>query len=315
MKNMLSGICYLLLCHDNVEHLCSLVDSLSSTDSYFVVHVDKKSNCDFSALKQRKNVYMVEQRISVVWGSISVVDAVLSLSEYAIKVVPNAHYYCLLSGADYPVKSHDYIKHYLINHTGVDFIQGIRLPSPDIHWNENGRNRIASYAIPLNAHSIATIEPRVLSFSNLKQLIKVLITNHKQLPYSLKVLLSFPKRVVPYNMSLYAGELWWMLTNTTLRFVLQWNQKNPLYYKYHCDTQIPDEIYFNSIVWNYTSQIDSDIKRYISWIKKTDPSPKWMTIDEDCELVNDCIANPDILFIRKVRDKAILQMIESKLSQ
>lgn len=305
-------ICYLILCHNNLQNIQSLLEVLYSDDAYFVIHIDKKCKEDFSFLYVYQNVYIVPERVSITWGNITVVDAVLKLSEYALEKVPFAHNYCLLSGADYPMKSHDYIKSYLKVHEGVDFIMGTAFPSEETQWIEGGRRRLEAYVVFLNAHSNATIEPRRFTLENFKQFCKVLFVNYRCLPRALQIWMSYPKRRFPVNFQPYAGEMWWVLTKETLKDTIKWNNNHPEYYKYHLDSQIPDEMYINSIVCNLSHSVCHEIKRYISWEKKTDMSPRWLCA-EDWELIKDCIENPEILFIRKVKDERILKLISDEL--
>jgi hypothetical protein len=152
-----------------------------------------------------------------------------------------------------------------------------------------------------------------LSFGNLRQLIKVALLKPSNLKKAFNVFFSYPKRYVPYGLSIYAGEMWWILTNITLKNILEWNRTHFEYHKYHEDCQIPDEMYINTLVWSFSSHVSSDTKRYISWINKTDQSPRWLTSDGDKELVEELIKNPETLFVRKINDTELTDYIVSKL--
>jgi len=242
-------------------------------------------------------------------GGYSVVDAVVALSEFAIKSFPNANHFCLLSGADFPMKTHGYIRDYLATMPEMDFIQGTLLPSEKTGWLEGGRRRIEAYVLPLNAHSNATIEPRKLSFGNMRQFAKVLLTNARKLPKALMMFLTYPKRVVPFGIKIYAGEMWWMLTKATLAKVLEWDESNPCYHKYHEDSQVPDEMYFNTLVWNLSKSVNPDIKRFISWDSKQGSSPRWMDYKTDKQLIDKLIDNSNILFARKIKESQLVDYV------
>lgn len=310
---MNQSICYLILCHNNPGHVLKIIETLRSDDAFFAIHVDKKSTVDFSCINESDHVRFVGDRVSTKWGDISVIDAVLALSEFGVRAFPNASYYVLLSGADFPVKSHAYIREYLARNPNTDYIEGIKLPSESSVWLEGGRRRIEAYVVPINGHNNATIEPRSLTFGNLRQLIKVALLKPSNLKKALNVFFSYPKRYVPYGLSIYAGEMWWILTNITLKNILEWNRTHIEYHKYHEDCQIPDEMYVNTLVWSFSSHVSSDTKRYISWINKTDQSPRWLTSDGDKELVEELINNPETLFVRKINDNVLTDYIVSKL--
>lgn len=306
-------ICYLILCHNNPKNIKELIEALCADDAYFVIHIDKKSQDDFSFLSTLPNVYLVHNRVSITWGDITVIDAVLNLARSAIESFPFAHHYCLLSGADFPVKSHRYIKNYLKRNGNKDYIEGIAFPSTETQWIEGGRRRLEAYVLPINSHSNATIEPRRFSLENLRQLCKVLLLNTKRVSKAIDIWKSYPTRKFPFEFQPYAGEMWWMLSNETLKNVLSWNHQNPEYYEYHLNSQVPDEMYINTIVWNISKCVCGDIKRYISWVKKTDQSPCWMTYDKDFGVIDNSIKNPDILFIRKIKDEKLIDYIKSQI--
>lgn len=307
------AVCYLILCHTNPMRIKEMIDFLSSEDAFFVIHVDKKSRDDFSVIVETKYVKFVPNRVAVTWGDISVVDAVNTMSAFAISNFPMANHFCLLSGADFPIKAPCYIQKYLSIHADMDFIQGILLPSKETGWLEDGRRRTDAYVLPLNAHSNATIEPKRLSIGNLRQLGKVVLNNVGKIPLALRILLTYPKRVKPLGMDIYAGEMWWILTKKTLVKILKWTNANPAYHRYFEDSQVPDEMYFNSLVWNLSKNVNSDIKRYISWVSKQDPSPRWLTYDRDRVLIEKIIDSSDLLFARKIEDSRLIEYVKEKL--
>ena len=310
---MINSICYLILCHDNPWHVLRIIETLKADDAFFVIHVDKKSTVDFSCICENEHVKFADARVAAKWGDISVIDAVLALSEFAVRAFPDACHYVLLSGADFPVKSHAYIKDYLVRNSNTDYIEGLKLPSESSVWLEGGRRRIAAYVVPINGHNNATIEPRSLSLGNIRQLLKVALLKPRNLAKALRVICSYPKRVIPYGLNIYAGEMWWMLTSLTLKTILEWNKTHAEYHKFHEDCQIPDEMYINSLVWSFSKNVSCDIKRYISWVHKTDQSPRWLTYEKDKELIDEQILNPEVLFVRKTNDRVLMDYIVSKL--
>lgn len=163
----MSGICYLILCHENVGQVKEIVEFLSADDAFFVVHVDRKAREDYSCLTGIPRVHVMQERVAVEWGGLSVVDAVIRMSE-----------------------------------------------------------------------------------------------------------------------------------------------EHPEYHRYHEDTQIPDEIYFNTIVHNAKRCIVNDTKKYVSWKPNCGSSPIWMTYPDDKDIIDDCISNPDIFFVRKIKDSRLIEYIK-----
>ena len=94
---MTYNICYLILCHKNPENVKKIIDFLYADDAFFAIHVDEKSNEDFTIIKEDNHIKFVRNRISTTWGNISVVDAVISLSKFAINTFKEGQHFCLMS--------------------------------------------------------------------------------------------------------------------------------------------------------------------------------------------------------------------------
>ena len=82
---------------------------------------------------------------------------------------------------------------------------------------------------------------------------------------------------------------------------------------FRSESQIPDEMYFNTIIWNISCSVEPNIHRYISWRKKTDQSPYWMLIHNDKACIDRCLKDKDIYFVRKTNDPNIIEYVKSKL--
>ena len=309
-------VCYLILAHNNIAHLLNIINALYSNNSTFVVHIDKKYNLsksEISSLKERK-VKLVDNRVDVSWGDISVVDAVIETINHALKNV-RAESYCLISGADYPMKTKSYIHDYLSNNQNKNFVIAKEIPSKNISWLEGGRRRLEGYVINLNSRNNATIIPReFFALGNLKQLVKICMINIYKLPEALNHLFSSPKRVTPYYMKMYGGEMWWILTHSSLSKIMSFLDDHPNYYLFHKDTQIPDEIFFNTLIANLCENQCNDIKRYIKWGSGNNSSPDWITM-KDVEIIDACLKNENILFARKIKDKDVVEYINTKLNR
>lgn len=89
------------------------------------LHIDKK--VVLGPLEQdlfrlaKARLFVLEQRLDVRWGDISVVKAELLLLETASMKGPY-DYYHLLSGVDLPIKSQDYIHRFFEKNKGYEFV-------------------------------------------------------------------------------------------------------------------------------------------------------------------------------------------------
>ena len=112
---------YLILAHNGFELLQILVSCLDDPRNDLYVHIDRKVQTLPSLQVAKAGLFMLEDRVDVRWGDVSVVEAEYALFETAVKRGPY-QYYHLLSGADLPLKSQDYIHHYFDIHNGKEFI-------------------------------------------------------------------------------------------------------------------------------------------------------------------------------------------------
>jgi hypothetical protein len=101
-------IAYLILAHGNFNHLNRLIGAINDENVEIYVHVDKKAKTNFQS--DLPNVHVLEgaQRVKVYWAGVSIVMAILNLLKYA-RQHQEPDYYILLSGADYPIRSKQFL--------------------------------------------------------------------------------------------------------------------------------------------------------------------------------------------------------------
>ena len=77
-------IAYLVLAHNNYEHLKRLVSALNEGESKFYIHIYKKSTLpDLNGY----NIIFLHDRIDVHWSGFSIVKATLKLLQRAIQLI------------------------------------------------------------------------------------------------------------------------------------------------------------------------------------------------------------------------------------
>lgn len=115
---------YLIQAYNNFEFVEKLLAAIDDSRNDIFLHIDKKaSNVDRKKLA--KNIHLSNltfvDNVEVFWGRYSQITSELNLLEAAIK---NNHYdyYHLLSGADLPIKSQDYIHKFFKKNNGKEFI-------------------------------------------------------------------------------------------------------------------------------------------------------------------------------------------------
>lgn len=112
---------YLILAHNEWEILKILVKCLDDERNDIYVHFDKKVKEVPELYCKKAGLYILEDRVAVYWGDLSVVEAEYKLLEAAHKNAPYAYYH-LLSGVDLPLKSQDYIHRFFEENKGKEFI-------------------------------------------------------------------------------------------------------------------------------------------------------------------------------------------------
>ena len=112
---------YLILAHNEFGLLQTLISCLDDERNDIYVHMDQKVK-ELPTLKVEKaNLQVLEDRIDIRWGDISMVEAEYALFEAAAAKGPY-RYYHLLSGVDLPLKSQDQIHRFFEEHAGKEFV-------------------------------------------------------------------------------------------------------------------------------------------------------------------------------------------------
>ncbi len=112
---------YLILAHTDFNLLLKLILALDDTRNDIYIHFDKKMSVIPSLEIKYSKLYILQNRVKVYWGDVSVVEAEYALFEEASHNGPYAYYH-LLSGSDLPLKSQDYIHQFFKNEQGKEFI-------------------------------------------------------------------------------------------------------------------------------------------------------------------------------------------------
>lgn len=312
---------YIVLAHTNPEQVKRLVTVLNSPDCRFYLHIDLNSDIlPFKlALQAFDNAIFLtdKQRRLGAWGYIGIVEGTINALKQII--ADNRTGYCvLLSGQDYPLKSNGYITSFFTKHAGTNFISAYPIPRPEWHTH-GGMGRLNVYKIDRSykrgeyaiLHSFWNKE-----FYRIKTLrdIKGLFWAGKYL-FLLKL---FKKRKFPAYLKPFGGDQWWALPVSTVKAVLAFLDEHPDYLKYHQDSLLPDEIFFQSIIMslaqtNINAWQLAPSPTYVNWERKNGPLPVTFIAADYPELEK----QPDtILFARKFDttiDAIILDLLDQKL--
>ncbi|MEW6559306.1 MAG: beta-1,6-N-acetylglucosaminyltransferase [Pseudomonadota bacterium] len=222
-------IAYLILAHDQPTHLRALIECLSTRDSHFYVHIDRKSRLEDFDLPRSPRVHVLQERVRVFWGDYSQVEAIVTLMRAALAQPGQRHpRFVLLSGADYPVRSNAFIHHFFEKHEDLEFINLERMPTAD---GCKTLTRLTSYQ-PLKTSS------RVLNRLKRGAQRVGLLPRERDFDPALG------------DMQPYGGHTWWALTRAAVEHVLVAMEANPVYVDFCRHTFCPDEHCFHTLLGN-----------------------------------------------------------------
>jgi len=309
-------IVYIILAFDNPDQIKRLVSSLISESVFFYIHVDKKVDQSPFELSLNKfnNLRFVENnnRNEISWGDNKMVKSIIEL----LKLVNKNHkdgYCVLLSNNDYPIKSNASIRKYFVEKYGNSFIAMDQLNHDSIIFNQ----RLKSYKFYLSKKkNDLVLIPSIWdkSFFCLKNLFSIKkIVATKQFFVLRKILF---KRKQPFGIVPYWGSPWWAIPVKIIDEILNFCEKNNKYVKFHEETFISDEIFFQTILFHLKSNgiinTEFDIRCTYMKFKENESSPEILIESDFQEIIN--LPNR-FLFARKfdsLKDNNIINLIENE---
>jgi hypothetical protein len=251
-------IAHLILAHNNPKQLELLISRLLYADDAVYIHLDKKARLeDFIYLKTLKNVFFINNRVSVHWGASSMTDATLNGFAEIIASGLKFDFVNLLSGCDYPLQTPDYIHEFLRQNQGKIFMS-YKVFSDD--WQE-AESRIHQYH--LNAYQF----PGCFKLQDVLNRIT-------------------PKRTLPDAMIAVGRSQWFTASAESVAYILDYWQKHARFRRFIKFTWGPDEFLFQTILYNspYRELMVNTNLRYIDW-SAGGASPKTLTLSDTEKLL------------------------------
>ncbi|WP_029905208.1 beta-1,6-N-acetylglucosaminyltransferase [Prevotella sp. 10(H)] len=281
-------ICYLILAHNNFLHLDRLIDALNDIETSFYIHIDKKAADKYTSTFQ--NVKIIPEHTDINWGGFSMVKATLSLMKYGIEYSPEADYYILISGVDYPVRPKSFLKSLL--EKGKEYIDIAPVPVP-----YKPVERYENYYFDYNRRNIKLFNPKFLTEVLLKKI--------------------GVKRKAPFKV--YAGTQWFSLTNNCVKYILETADEDRRYIDFFKHTLVPDEAFFQTIIGN--SPFRNNTAANLTYTDWEVPVPPALIDERHIEFLKDHLEFNDEYgkrypyFARKFNDDsgALLEKIKKEL--
>lgn len=241
-------IAYLILAHDQPAHLRELIGRLSTPDSHFYVHIDRKSRLADFSLPDDPHVHILQDRVRVFWGDYSQVEAILRLMRAALADPGfTAQRLVLLSGADYPVRSNADIHAYFHNHADTEFINLVQMPSIE-------KNK------PLSL--LTTYQPGNTSSRLVNRLLR-LVQRTGLLPRQRDYVSALG------GLQPYGGATWWALTRGAAAHIVGFLETHAEFADFFRHTICPDESCLHTILGNsvHAAQLRPSLT-YTDWSRK-----------------------------------------------
>jgi Core-2/I-Branching enzyme len=271
---------YVISAYKNPAQLSRLVHRLhTGSNTRFLVHVDRKTD-DQTFRTMEKGVAGLEgvrflTRHTCHWGGFGHVRASLKAIDELVRSCADPDYVVLLSGQDYPIKSNAFIRNFLAAAQGRSFF--LHFPLPTRNWSHGGMRRIRDWHLRYR---------RV----------------HVRLPL---------RRRLPPSLRPWGGSAYWIVSRGALRTIHEFVHANPWYVGFFEHVDIPDELFFQTILLNSAEAercVDFRL-HYTEWSRS--PAPAILTRDDFPQLeASTC------LFARKFDlavDAEILDMIDARL--
>ena len=246
---------FVLLTHNKPQQALRLVRKLNSMfdDPPIAWHHDF-TQCNLSENSFLKNIYFVRPHLHTGWGQFSIVDAGMAALKLLFQSESPPDWFCLLSGADYPIKTAEKIVYDLSSSPYDAHIrhERIRFNRYEREWQELCYRRYCNlrFHIPLTHRTIRLSHP--------------LITR-PFLPFSDKL-------------ACFAGEHWFSANRLAANYLIEfYRTKQALanHYRRQDDYRLStSESYYQTVLCNAPHlKISENHWRYIDW-SQGGPHPK-----------------------------------------
>lgn len=270
---------FLILAHNQFDILDKLIKSLDDSRNDIFVHFDKKVEELPSLNTKFACLHILNERVDVRWGDLSVVEAEILLFQKA-RLVGSFAYYHLLSGVDMPLKSQNDIHSFFNKHLGKQFI-GFSNDEAN-HQIERKAQRYHFFSRYFReSNSIFGFAAKLLRFFLLRLQFVFNIRRNR-------------------DIILKKGTQWVSITEALVDLLLKEQENLIRRYRY---TFCADEIFLHTLCWNSSFRedvfdVDSEglgCQRFIRWVDNQ--IEDWE--DKDFDL----LLRTDLMFARKFNEK------------
>jgi len=278
-------VAHLVITYTNPLQTERMIRRMAHPKFDFYIHVDRKKDITaYLFLAKIPNVYLIKDRVNVIWAGYNTVEATLRSVKEIFRTGKHYNYIHLMSGQDYPIKSAGYIYDFFVANNGKEFLQFEHFDE----WASESYPRIRTY------HLINYRFPGKYRFQWLMN----------------KFL---PARKSPLGIEFYGSSMFWAITSNCLKHIIEVIEKNARFKRFMRFTWGSDEFIFQTLVMNSpfkTNVVNNDLL-FLDRDKGA-PHPNILTYKHLNKLLNS-----DKLFARKfdlTKDAIVLDNIDRHLA-
>ncbi|MBL4627541.1 MAG: glycosyl transferase [Roseicyclus sp.] len=233
----MSTLGFVMMCHTALNRAAEVARHWAERDCPVVIHLDNRVAKErFEWLKREladlENVKF-SKRHKCEWGTWSLVEASQTASEVMLEEFPGVRHVYLASGSCLPLRPVDELRAYLAARPMTDFIESVTIR--DVDWTIDGLNT----------------ERFQLRFPFSWKRHRFLFDRYVELQRNIGF-----KRKIPDGLLPHLGSQWWCLSRQTLSAIIQ-DPKRREFDRYFKLVWIPDESYYQTLVRNYSRNIES----------------------------------------------------------
>jgi Family of unknown function (DUF5927)/Core-2/I-Branching enzyme len=226
-----------MLCHAAMDRAAQLARHWAEHGCPVVIHLDARTpQTQFdslqTALKDLPDIRF-SRRTPCEWGSFGIVQATLDASALMLADFPQVSHILLASGSCLPIRPVGALQAHLAQHPDTDFIESVT--TADVGWTVGG----------LNEERFTLRFP--FSWKRQRRLFDGYVTLQRTLRF---------RRRIPKGLTPHLGSQWWCLTRPTLHGIVE-HPDRPTLDRYFKRVWIPDESYFQSLVRQVSTRIES----------------------------------------------------------
>jgi core-2/I-Branching enzyme len=209
-------------------------------DFDFYIHVDKKIDIrPYLFLANIQQVYLIHNRVEVVWGGYATVETTLQCTKEILATGREYDYIHLMSGQDYPIKSAAYIHDFFARRQGQEFMEFEPFDtwSAIDPWSRIRQYHFTNYNFP-GRYLLQRIMNKLL-----------------------------PVRVPPVELDFFGSSMFWALSPASLRFVIDFLESNPRLQRFMRLSWGTDEFLIQTLVMNspFKHRVLNDNLLYLDW--------------------------------------------------